>query len=250
MIISSDNKRGRKYAIQKDWEQWPLSPEIMSVISGDNKSLSPESTSKESIKETISKENMGLQKQTNVDNSEIGKVQNKPRKEVSYSKAILNDLVNYYAQRKGISPQGNEWLPIQQAVKTMLMNGRTPQEIKDFVFWLSTNWSMWDIHTVMKRLPEFVAGKLDAVKNKINLIVGDPIFKRYYEIYNLGEDWAVRVKMDLLPRLEAKYPFWRYEKEWQEARTQLRSREAKTGLDEDKRYSEMRRTLVEKISVN
>lgn len=187
----------------------------------------------------IEVKNNTLGSQANQEN--IGKETSKKRKDINYPKALLNELANYYADRKGIKPQGNEWLPIQQAIKTILMNGRTDQDIKDFIFWLSTNWLHWDINTVRTRMPEFISGAIKGDASKVNPIVNDPTFKRYQEIYGRGDDWAVRAKMDLLPRLESKYPAYRFDKEWVEAKNMLKEIPK---IDENNRFNEFKNLLV------
>lgn len=169
---------------------------------------------------------LGSQK---ANHAELGKVITSSRSSISYPREVINDVVNYYVEKKSISPQGNEWKPIQQTVKTMLMNGRMPQEIKDFIHWLSTKWATWDIHTVSKRIPEFLAGKLDAEKNKINPIVVDPIFQELTKLNGDLTDAQFRFKMMLESKLNTKYPMWRYEKEWVEANKQKRNEEEKRG---------------------
>lgn len=166
----------------------------------------------------ISRRVSHFKKNKNVKPAQIGKIATKKRKEISYSKEVIDDIVMYYVEKKVISPQGNEWLPIQQAVKTMLMNGRNTQNIKDFIYWLSKNWATWDIHTVMKRMPEFLADKLDREKNRINHLVADEMFQRLLTVYHetTGPSW--QLKNNLIDKINEKYPLYKFEREWQEAK--------------------------------
>lgn len=50
-----------------------------------------------------------------------------------------------------------------------------------------------------------------------NPILEDPLFKRYLEVKNLGDDSAVRFKMSALPALDRRYPKWKFQSEWNEA---------------------------------
>lgn len=59
-------------------------------------------------------------------------------------------------------------------------------------------------------------------KRKSNPILEDPTFRRYVNVYSGSDDASVRAKMGLLPLLENRYPAWRYEREWEEAREYLR----------------------------
>jgi len=74
-----------------------------------------------------------------------------------------------YTRITKIEPQGSEWSPIQQAIKTMFMSGRTPEQIialmeafeKSDAEW-TANWKM---STVQSKLPEHLAGHLDLSGN-------------------------------------------------------------------------------------
>ncbi len=59
--------------------------------------------------------------------------------------------------------------------------------------------------------------------NTKNQILKDPDFVRYKEIYHDDGDTAVRAKMNLLPILEQRYPNWKYQREWVEAQSALRT---------------------------
>ena len=206
----------------------------------------PMTTTKEYKNIRNKEEDIGFDEKPS-NHQEVGQIVDKSRKDIKYPKAIIDDIVNYYVQKKSIAPQGNEWLPIQQTVKTMLMNGRTPEDIKECISWISTHWPSWDIRTVMVKMPEFLAGTLDKEKNKINPILTSPIFLRYKQIYHEDNDSAVRAKMSLLPQLESAFPLWKYGEQWKEAKQQL-TEEIIVSIPPSSALNDMRQTLVKKFS--
>ena len=224
LVIKTDNERGSKFTIQKDFDKWiPLSKLITSVIKTDNETLSEVIPTIDKI-DNITKDITSAKSQKH---QKIGEVVTKKRKDVVYPKAIIQDIVAYYVQKKGITPQGNEWLPLLQRAKSMLMNGRNPDDIKEFISWLSENWATWSLDTGSNRLPEFLAGKLDKERNKINPIVNDPIFKKLLEFKGrdvIGAEF--KFKDSLIDKLNEKYPTFRYENYWGEARQMLHSKDA------------------------
>lgn len=81
-----------------------------------------------------------------------------------FSKEDYNEIIESYKTLKGINLSGTEYLPIQQAIKTMFMNGRSKQQILDCMNFLNNNhkecWQSWTIDTVKKQLPLFLSGRL------------------------------------------------------------------------------------------
>lgn len=86
------------------------------------------------------------------------------RKDIEFSKEDYKKVVSAYENLKGIKPQGGEYLPIQQTIKTMFMSGRTPEQIISCMEWFADSeaeiWEQWNIKTVKLKLPEFLSGKL------------------------------------------------------------------------------------------
>jgi len=78
-------------------------------------------------------------------------------------------ITEAYKSLKGVEPQGDEWSPIQQTVKSMFIDGRTPDQIVGFMEALSSSkleWAQnWTMKTVRMKLPEWIAGKLVLVEN-------------------------------------------------------------------------------------
>jgi len=85
------------------------------------------------------------------------------RRKISFKKKDYNLILEEYQRLKGISLQGEERRPVEQAIKTMFMSQRTPKQIIACMKWLASlpeEWAQkWTINTVRKKLPEFVAGK-------------------------------------------------------------------------------------------
>lgn len=252
-------KRGKKIGINKQIDSWLKLP--IGVRRHDGKKLPigvTQVTNRGNSKlpngadttETLTTENTTKdirfdEKSSN--HQEVGKIVDKSRKDIKYPKAIVDDIVNYYVQRKNIVPQGSEWLPIQQTVKTMLMNGRTPEDIKECIYWISTHWSSWDIRIVLVKMPEFLAGTLDKEKNKINFIVADPLFRKYQSVYHGSGDADIRAKMSILPVLNNKYPSWKYAEQWKEA-NKLLTGGSFVEISPPSVLTDIRATLAEKFS--
>lgn len=91
-----------------------------------------------------------------------GRLYYKKRKLARFSKQDYQKVEQAYMKYKGIKPQGEEWLPIKKAIKTMFLSNRKPREIIACMKWMSENdfyKGKWTIHTVVKKLPEFVSGQ-------------------------------------------------------------------------------------------
>ncbi len=102
-------------------------------------------------KETITKENIGLNKSTK-------------RNDLKFPKEDYDFLIRKYQELKGITLQGNEFLPIQQIIKSMFLSGRTKEVILECMEFIATSdqpyWQTWTINTIYKQLPLFLSGKL------------------------------------------------------------------------------------------
>ena len=98
-----------------------------------------------------------------IDKNRIDKIgKDDSRKSKTFPKEWQTSVLNSYKKFKGISPQGNEWLPLQQECKSMFLSGRTPKEIIACMKFFSEDdfyKSVWTLKTVRLKLPEFV-GKL------------------------------------------------------------------------------------------
>jgi DNA-binding MarR family transcriptional regulator len=80
---------------------------------------------------------------------------------------VLTRLTETYADLKGIRPQGEEWLPIQQGFRLAWRDGNTEEQILGCMNRIvSLGWP-WTINTVRKWLPDFRAnGMANAVMPK------------------------------------------------------------------------------------
>ena len=98
------------------------------------------------------------------------------RKDITFKRRAMDQVAQAYQKIKGINPQGKEWFPILQSIKTMFMSGRRPEEIISFMKWLNESeeeWTRnWTINTVRLKLPEFLAGKLQKEKEPLIIVDG------------------------------------------------------------------------------
>lgn len=113
----------------------------------------------ESIKVLSIKEEYRVDKQPGESND---------RKKEKYPKEDYTLVIDKYQELKGIQLQGKEFQPIQQAIKTMFMSGRTPDQIIRVMEWFNNSdedWTdNWTINTVRMKLPEIIAK--NSVKRK------------------------------------------------------------------------------------
>jgi|GEM_PF-3662389 len=91
------------------------------------------------------------------------------RRTITFKKEDYDLVLNKYQLLKSIELQGQEFSPVRQAIKSMFMSQRTPEQIIGCMEWLASlkaDWaSRWTINTVQKKLPEFVAGKFTKDKS-------------------------------------------------------------------------------------
>jgi len=103
------------------------------------------------------------------------------RKDIIFPKETYNNILDTYQKLKEIKLQGSEFQPIQQTIKTILMSGRTPDDIIKCMEWMSKDdfyKHFWTIKTVRTKLPEFLTGKLE--KKDSVPICYKPFSKEYY----------------------------------------------------------------------
>ena len=97
------------------------------------------------------------------------------RKSKKFPKAWLNQICEAYQDLRGIELQGNEWLPVQQTIKTMFLSGRSVENIIGCMEWLaegSEEWmENWTIRTVKMKLPFYLA--------TVNIVKSKTYFKSY-----------------------------------------------------------------------
>lgn len=86
------------------------------------------------------------------------------RNHLKFPKENYNLVIKTYMRLKGISLSSSEFLPVQQAVKSMFISGHTPDDIilcmEFFAESALPHWQTWNINTVKMKMPEFKAGKL------------------------------------------------------------------------------------------
>ena len=85
------------------------------------------------------------------------------RSDVSFNKKDYSRVLEAYQRLRGIKLQGQEFRPVEQAIKGMFMSDRTPEQIICCMEALNKHdffKDKWDINFIKKKMPEFVAGKL------------------------------------------------------------------------------------------
>lgn len=79
------------------------------------------------------------------------------RKDMTFKKDWYDQVLKEYQQLKSITLQGEEFKPIHQAIKTMFMSGRTPEQViaamRDVA---KRGYCEWTINTVKMKLPEIL----------------------------------------------------------------------------------------------
>lgn len=79
------------------------------------------------------------------------------RKEITFKRELYGPVLEEYQKLKGITFQGNEFLPVQQTIKTMFMAGRTPEQIIAVMRYVAKqDYCDWTIRTVKMKLPEIL----------------------------------------------------------------------------------------------
>lgn len=92
------------------------------------------------------------------------------REEVRFPEEDYKLVINAYTKYKGIGLVGTEVVRAKRAIKQMFLAQRSVKQIVDCMKFFHDNqrdeemkWlQFWTIETVMKKIPEFVAGKLKA----------------------------------------------------------------------------------------
>lgn len=100
----------------------------------------------------------------NINNTRLGNPTEKKRNDIKYPKSSFIEVEQAYKKYRQIEPQGQEWLPIQQAIKSMFMSGRTPADIIACMKWMAEDefyQDKWTIKTIKLKLPEFLAGRME-----------------------------------------------------------------------------------------
>ncbi len=85
------------------------------------------------------------------------------RKQIKFPKESRIKVEKSYKTLRKIEPQGKEWLPIQQTIKTMFMSNRSVKDIIGCMAWLAGNseeWmENWTIRTVKLKMPFYIANR-------------------------------------------------------------------------------------------
>ena len=83
-------------------------------------------------------------------------------------KKDLDRLTNHFADKRGVTPKGNAWLPIQQGMKAMVIEeGYTVEQVIGCMDRLALLGWTWTINTVRKWIADFTAGKMPEINGAI-----------------------------------------------------------------------------------
>jgi len=95
------------------------------------------------------------------------------RKSKLFPKEDYDKVIDSYKILKGVELRGNEYKPIQQAIKSMFISERRPEQIIACMHFLEKSkddWTNnWTINTVRIKLPEFLAGKFNVKPKGLDL---------------------------------------------------------------------------------
>ncbi len=118
------------------------------------------------------------------------------------------------------------------------LNTSKPEDIKEAVSWLADHLKEefvykdgvgyrktkrgWDPIGNLISYKDAISKVYSATgEEHINPIIDDPTFKSLIKAKDYGDDAAVRAKLTLLPKLEKRYPGFKFQKEWTEAKRYL-----------------------------
>lgn len=80
------------------------------------------------------------------------------RQDVIFKQEDYTKVIDVYKKVKDIQLNGKEYEPLQQAIKTMFMNGRTPDQIIKSIEWLGDNAEYeWTLNTLKSKIPEILS---------------------------------------------------------------------------------------------
>jgi len=100
---------------------------------------------------------------------------NIPSDKPRMKKEDLDKLTNHFADKRGVTPKGNAWLPIQQGMKAMVVEeGYTVEQVIGCMDRLALLGWTWTIGTVRKWIADFAAGKMPDGNNAIGNVNASP----------------------------------------------------------------------------
>ena len=80
------------------------------------------------------------------------------RQDTSFKQEDYTKVIDAYKKAKEIELQGKEYEPVQQAIKTMFMNGRSVEEIIKAIEWMKDHADYeWTISTVKNKIAEILS---------------------------------------------------------------------------------------------
>jgi len=93
------------------------------------------------------------------------------RKNSKFPKEDYDKVLEKYQEFRLVTLQGPEFLPLQQAIKTMFMSNRSVQDIIGAMWWLASgkeSWmENWTISTVKMKMPNYIAYREKALNKRL-----------------------------------------------------------------------------------
>ena len=134
---------------------------IISILNWDKYQGEAESSRK--AKRKPERKPLGNHSETNKNDKNEKNISSSKGRTISFKKEDYSLVLQAYQRLKGIALQGEEFRPIERAIKSMFISRRSPEQIISCMEWfasLKEDWAKnWTIGTVQKKMPEFVAGK-------------------------------------------------------------------------------------------
>lgn len=90
------------------------------------------------------------------------------KKEKGYDKEDMNKCCEKYAEIKEARPQGKQWLPIQQGLKKLALDGEKPEDVIGCMDYLENElgYNDWTIQTVWKKMADYKGWKKKQEKSE------------------------------------------------------------------------------------
>jgi len=163
-LLNKKKKRINRYGFQKNYEKWTSRPRLTSKA---------QRTSNGKFQRTSNSKAQRTHKRNYYKRNYYNRLVKKPtekkkkslRTTTTFPKEWYDAVLKAYQELKGVELHGPEFDPIMQAIKSMFLAKRKPEEIIKCMEWFEESeeeWTdNWTINTIKIKLPEFSGGKLE-----------------------------------------------------------------------------------------
>jgi hypothetical protein len=141
------------------------------------------------------------------------------RKTTSFKGEWYKSVISAYVAVKGVELRGSEFLPLQQACKTMFLNGREPKDIIACMEVVDSLYPDWTLNTVAMKIPDFLAGKLKSNILRVWFYDGQRAYLKGGKVYIICVDGEHREFNDSLKKLEGRT--WNINRDKSDAEEQM-----------------------------